>query len=96
MSVLIPHLQAQSAFDPEAIHVMSRAFDEVCAALRVSADDRGRTAVAVRIIELARRGEVNGDRLRDRVLRESNSLSLLTNASLRQFLVLTHLPSSGS
>ena len=78
MSILIPYLQEQSAFDPEAIHVMSRAFDEVCAALRVSADDRGRTAVAVRIIDLARRGEFNADRLRDRVLRESNSLSELT------------------
>ena len=78
MSILIPNLQERSAFDPEAIHVMSRAFDEVCAALRISTDDRGRTAVAVRIIEHARRGEFNADRLRDRVLRESNSLSALT------------------
>ena len=81
MSILIPNLQERSAFDPEAIHVMSRAFDEVCAALRISADDRGRTAVAVRIIELARRGEFNADRLRDRVLRESNSLSELTTSA---------------
>lgn len=85
MSILIPNLQERSAFDPEAIHVMSRAFDEVCAALRVSADDRGRTAVAVRIIELARRGEFNADRLRDRVLRESNSLSVSTTPAVGRY-----------
>ena len=94
MAVVMSHL-AQSAFDPEVIHAMSRAFEEVCAALRVDSDDSGRTAIAVRIIELARRGEVDADRLRDRVLRESNSLSVLTNASLRRFLVLTHRPTSG-
>ena len=85
MSILIPNLQERSAFDPEAIHVMSRAFDEVCAALRVSADDRGRTAVAVRIIDLARRGEFNADRLRDRVLRESNSLSVSTTPAVGRY-----------
>jgi hypothetical protein len=95
MAVFIPYLQEQSAFDPEAIQAMSRALDEVCAAFRVDADDRGRTAIAARIIELAGRGEVNADRLRDRVLRESNSLSVLTNASLRRFLVLTRRPLSG-
>jgi hypothetical protein len=73
IAAIVPYLQEQSAFDPKAIYAMSRAFDEVWAALRVDTDDRGRTAIAVRIFELARRGEVNADRLRDRVLHESNS-----------------------
>jgi hypothetical protein len=62
----------QAVFDPEVVHAMSVAFDEVCRALGVNDDDKARETIAVRIIELARRGESNADRLRDRVIREAN------------------------
>jgi hypothetical protein len=53
---------------------MSKAFEDVCAALRVHAgDDRGREIIATRIIDLARSGVVNAKALRDRVLSEAKS-----------------------
>jgi len=57
---------------PETVHAMSQAFDEVCSALDLNGDNRAREIVAVRILDLARDGERNADRLRDRVLREAN------------------------
>ena len=74
MVTITPFLKRGSgAFEPDAIQVMSRAFDEVCAALMVHGDPRARDVIAARIIELARRGELDADRLRDRVLRESGA-----------------------
>ncbi|MGA8615318.1 MAG: hypothetical protein WB760_27285 [Xanthobacteraceae bacterium] len=72
MANIIPFLRDQSAFEPEATHAMSVAFDEVCQALKVGEDVRAREAIAVRIIELARCGEHDSKRLRDRVLRDAN------------------------
>jgi hypothetical protein len=40
--------------------------------LKLGDDVRAREAIAVRIIELARRGEHDSERLRDRVLRDAN------------------------
>jgi hypothetical protein len=62
----------ESVFGPEAVQSMSAAFEEVCRSLKLDGDAQAREAVAVRIIELARRGERNAERLRDRVLREAN------------------------
>jgi hypothetical protein len=51
---------------------MSVAFDRVCRALGVSYTANGaREAIATKIIELARRGECDPDRLRDRVITEA-------------------------
>jgi len=73
MGTIIPFLRQQSAFDPEATSAMSAAFDAVCDALNLAPSDaRGRETVAARIIELARRGERDPARLRDRVLGEAN------------------------
>jgi hypothetical protein len=53
---------------------MSNAFDRVCVALKLAAEAaREREAVAVRIIELARRGERDAKRLADRVLRDAGA-----------------------
>ncbi len=73
MVAILPFLKGESgAFEPEAIHAMSRAFDEVCRALAVAeVNKRERDVIATRIIDLARRGETDADRLRDRVLREA-------------------------
>jgi hypothetical protein len=45
---------------------------EICFCLGLSEDERARLTVAVRIIELARRGEHDADRLRDVLLTETN------------------------
>jgi hypothetical protein len=72
MPAIGPFLSDKSAFEPESTHAMSVAFEDVCRILKLDGDARAREAIAVRIIELARRGERDPERLRDRVLREAN------------------------
>jgi CO/xanthine dehydrogenase Mo-binding subunit len=74
MADIVPFLKGQSAFEPEATRAMSAAVDEICRALGVTDGDlREREIIATRIFELARRGELNAHRLRDRVLREAGA-----------------------
>ena len=69
-----PYIEDAAAFDPVAIAAMSQAFADTCDALKIFAgDERGREVIAVRIIELARRGMVDAGALRDRVLTEARS-----------------------
>jgi hypothetical protein len=71
---LANHRFLEPAFEPEATQAMSAAFEDVCRALNLpDAAERERAAVAVRIVELARRGERDPHRLRDRVLREAGA-----------------------
>lgn len=57
------------AFEPEAITVMSSAYDDVCRALGLSDRDHPQNdAVAKKVIEFAQRGERDPMRLRDHVL----------------------------
>ena len=74
MPAILPFLHGNAAFDPEATRAMSTAFDDVCRALKVD-DAHARESIAMRIIDLARRGERDPVRLRDRVLKETESLS---------------------
>jgi hypothetical protein len=65
------HLTDKAAFGPAAIEAMSKAFEETCIALQVSAgDEKGREIIATRIIDLARSGLIDPAALRDRVLSE--------------------------
>ncbi len=74
MATILPFLKDRAVFDPEAVQAMSTAFDEACRALKLpDGAKRERETVAVRIIELARRGERNPERLRERVLREAGA-----------------------
>jgi hypothetical protein len=74
MTAILSHLKTQSAFEPEAISVMSQAFDETCNALRIFAgDEHGRQVIATRIIDLASTGVIEAAMLRDRVLLEAHS-----------------------
>jgi len=74
MGTIIPFLKEQAVFEPEVTRAMSSAFDEVCQALNLAdGDARSREAVAVRLIELARRGERDPMALRQRVLREAEA-----------------------
>src|SRR2546426_11505028 len=60
------------AFEPEDIEIMSLAFEDACKALEVPAGAaREREAIAVRIVELTRRGERSPSRLVERILGEA-------------------------
>jgi hypothetical protein len=79
MANIIPFLSG-SAFGPQDIQAMSKALDEVCAALGVpDGDNTIRRVVAERIVSLATRGDCDAVRLRDRVIRECSG----GNASAR-------------
>jgi hypothetical protein len=66
-----PYLN-DGVFSPVGIQAMSMAFDDVCKALHLDGHAAAKEAVAIRIIELARRGERSPTKLRDRVLAEAN------------------------
>jgi hypothetical protein len=67
-----PFLQGGAVFEPNDIKAMSMALDDVCKALNLDGDRKAKEIVAIRIIELARRGERSPARLRDRLLQEAN------------------------
>jgi hypothetical protein len=74
VTTVLIYVKDPSVFGPEATHAMSVAFDDVCRALDVPhAANSARETIATRIIELARRGERNADRLRDRVMTEAGA-----------------------
>lgn len=62
----------EHAFGPETTAAMATALEQVCEALRINGDATAREVIAERIIELARRGEHDATKLRDRVLDEAN------------------------
>ena len=66
------YLKDDTSFVPADIHAMSIALEDVCKALQLDGDARAKEAVAIRIIELARRGERDPTKLRDRVVAEAN------------------------
>jgi hypothetical protein len=74
MGTILPFLKGRSVFDPEALHAMSAALDEACLALKLpETAAHERETVAVRIVELARRGERDAKRLCERVLHEASA-----------------------
>ena len=72
MAAIIPFLRVDS-FEPDDIAAMSMALDDVCRELKIDGDAGEREVVAVRIIELAGRGERSPTKLRDRVLAEATA-----------------------
>lgn len=73
-STLIPN--DKHAFDPETNAAIATALKQVCDTLRINGDANAREVIAGRIIELARRGERNAAKLRDRVLMEAGGSGL--------------------
>ena len=74
MGTIVPFLRGQPVFDPEALHAMSSALDQACHVLKLPENAaRERETVAVRIIELARRGERDATRLCELVLLEAGA-----------------------
>ena len=71
MGTIVPFLQ-DAVFTPEDIESMSMALDDVCRALKIADTGSTKEVIAVRIIDLARRGERSWIKLRDRLLAEAN------------------------
>jgi hypothetical protein len=72
MGTILYFLKDPGVFEPEVTHAMSTAFDDVCRALDLGeGDSRGREAVAMRVIELVRRGVRDPEVLRQSALREA-------------------------
>jgi hypothetical protein len=74
MTTITPFLKSEP-FDQCDIDAMSMALNDVCNALEINGDATLREIVAIRIIELTRRGERNSTKLRDRLLDEANGAS---------------------
>jgi hypothetical protein len=72
MGTIVEFRREGAALNPDDIRVMSMALDDVCKTLSVDRH-RDRKVIAIRIIELARRGERSPTKLRDRLLAEANS-----------------------
>ena len=73
MGTNVPFLLKQAVFGPNEISAMSIALEDVCKALGLDGASTAKETIAVRIIELARRGERSPAKLRNRVLAEANS-----------------------
>jgi hypothetical protein len=73
MVAILPFSREECAFDPKDVTAMSVAFEEVCKMLDLPADATTREVIAIRIIELAKRGQRSPTALRDQVLREERS-----------------------
>jgi hypothetical protein len=66
------YLNDNGVYSPVDIQAMSMALNDVCKVLRLDGNAAAKEAVAIRIVELARRGERNSSKLRDRVIAEAN------------------------
>ena len=83
MATILPFVK-DGAFDHNDITAMSIALDDVCKALNLKDDNSAREIMATRIIDLARRGERNPTRLRDRVLHEAGMLNRINLDDARE------------
>jgi hypothetical protein len=69
-------IPAEAAFEQDVIDAMSRAFDDVCDRLGIpETADAPRGMVALRIVELACKGERDPKRLRDEALKSVAGLT---------------------
>jgi hypothetical protein len=76
VATIIPFLKYNASFDQKDIEAMSLALADVCRSLGVNGNNPAAAeVVAIRIIELAQRGERSPTILRDRVLAEANGAS---------------------
>ena len=71
MATILPFVK-DGVFDQKDITAMSMALDDVCKILNLRDDSSAREVIASRIVDLARAGERNPTRLRDRILHEAN------------------------
>jgi hypothetical protein len=75
MGTILPFLKSDLVFGPDETQILSTAFDQACQALRLSERAaRERETVAIRIIELARRGERDPAKLSAHVVRDAGAV----------------------
>ena len=67
------YLNDNSAFEPDAIQVMSEALERACKALSINCP-ADREVIATRIIDLARNGVSDAKALSDRVIAETKAM----------------------
>ena len=73
MGAVLQFPSGNAVFEPEETRAMAAAFEAACVALQLADNAaREREAVAVRIIELARRGERDPIRLSEYVIRNAD------------------------
>jgi hypothetical protein len=72
VEAIVRSMAAGAAFDPCDIQAMATALNDVCHALNIRGNATAREVIAIRIVELARRGERSPTNLRDRLLAEAN------------------------
>ena len=72
MTTITTFLESETVFEPSDINAMSIALDDVCKELKLDGNAKAKEIVAMRIVELARRGERNAARLREHLLNEAN------------------------
>jgi hypothetical protein len=72
MAAILPFVGDQNLFEPTDIAAMSTALDQIIERLKLRDDSDARAVMATRIVDLARAGERDPKRLRDRVLHEAN------------------------
>jgi hypothetical protein len=73
MATILPFIRgSDGVFDPEDIMAMSMALDDICKELNLRENGSAKEVIAVRIIDLAKTGERDPMRLRDRVLHEAH------------------------
>jgi hypothetical protein len=74
-----PYLK-DAVFDPTAIDAMALAFDNACMALQVAPDAQiVREIIAKQVIELARRGEREPEKLEEAICRSVRSDEFIPN-----------------
>jgi len=71
MATILPFVK-DGVFDQKDITAMSMALDDVCKILNLQDDNSAKEVIASRIVDLARAGERNPTRLRDRILHEAD------------------------
>jgi hypothetical protein len=72
MAIMHPFF-GDTAFDPEVTHIMGQAFDKACQSLQeLARPNIVKEALAKRILELAKNGERDPDRLCQQALKALN------------------------
>ena len=71
MATILPFVK-DGVFDQKDITAMSMALDDVCKMLNLRDDNSAKEVIASRIVDLARAGERNPTRIRDRILHEAD------------------------
>jgi hypothetical protein len=84
MATILPFIDDRAVFTPDIILAMCAAFDDVCAALNLTNGSAGeRESIAASIIERARCGVHDAERLREGVLNDMKRLNAFSRPAFQ-------------